>query len=146
MFSERRQTRKEYIRMITFILTQSKCKLTSSVKNQISGCLGKQGYKERQKSRRRLWGVMDGMFIILIVVTVSWVYRFVKMYQIVHFKYIQVVCLHAKLLQLCPTLCNPMDYSLQGSSVYGILQARTLEWVAISFSYKVSYLRSRDQL
>jgi len=40
----------------------------------------------------------------------------------------------AKLLQLCPTLCNPIDGSLPGSPVPGILQARTLEWVAISFS------------
>ena len=40
----------------------------------------------------------------------------------------------AKLLQSCPTLCNPMDCSLPGFSVHGILQARTLEWVAISFS------------
>ena len=36
--------------------------------------------------------------------------------------------------QLCPTLCNPMDCSQLGSSVHGILQARILEWVAISFS------------
>ena len=36
--------------------------------------------------------------------------------------------------QSCPTLCNPMDYSLPGSSVHGILQARILEWVAIPFS------------
>ena len=34
----------------------------------------------------------------------------------------------------CPTLCDPRDGSLPGSSVPGILQARTLEWVAISFS------------
>ena len=40
----------------------------------------------------------------------------------------------AKSLQLCLTLCNPVDGSLSGSSVLGILQARTLEWVAISFS------------
>ena len=40
----------------------------------------------------------------------------------------------AKSLQLCPTLCNPIDGSPPGSSVPGILQARTLEWVAISFS------------
>ena len=40
----------------------------------------------------------------------------------------------AKLLQLCPTLCNPIDGSPPGSPVCGILQARTLEWVAISFS------------
>ena len=40
----------------------------------------------------------------------------------------------AKSLQLYPTLCNPIDSSPPGSSVPGILQARTLEWVAISFS------------
>ena len=40
----------------------------------------------------------------------------------------------AKSLQSCPTLCNPIDGSLPGSAVPGILQARTLEWVAISFS------------
>ena len=40
----------------------------------------------------------------------------------------------AKLLQSCLTLCDPIDSSPLGSSVPGILQARTLEWVAISFS------------
>ena len=40
----------------------------------------------------------------------------------------------AKSLQLCPTLCDPIDGSTPGSPVPGILQARTLEWVAISFS------------
>ena len=40
----------------------------------------------------------------------------------------------AKSLQLCPTLCNPRDVSPPGSPVPGILQARTLEWVATSFS------------
>ena len=40
----------------------------------------------------------------------------------------------AKLLQLCPTLCDPIDSSPPGSPVPGILQARILEWVAISFS------------
>ena len=48
-------------------------------------------------------------------------------------------CLHltaaaAKSLQSCPTLCNPIDCSPPGSPVPEILQARTLEWVAISFS------------
>ena len=40
----------------------------------------------------------------------------------------------AKSLQSCPTLCDPIDGSPPGSPVLGILQARTLEWVAISFS------------
>ena len=42
-----------------------------------------------------------------------------------------LVCLSA---QLCPTLCDPMDCSLPGSSVHGIFQAKILEWVAISSS------------
>ena len=36
----------------------------------------------------------------------------------------------SEVAQLCPTLCNPMDCSLPGSSVHGIFQARVLEWVA----------------
>ena len=40
----------------------------------------------------------------------------------------------AESLQSCPTLCDPIDGSPPGSPVPGILQARTLEWVAISFS------------
>ena len=43
----------------------------------------------------------------------------------------------AKLLQLCPALCDPMDCSPLGSSVYGILQARILAWVAIPFFLKL---------
>ena len=57
----------------------------------------------------------------------------------------------AKSLQSCPTLCDPIDGSPPGSPVTGILQARTLEWVAISFSnawkWKVKVkLLSRVQL
>jgi len=40
----------------------------------------------------------------------------------------------AKSLQSCPTLCDPIDSSPPGSAILGILQARTLEWVAIAFS------------
>ena len=52
-------------------------------------------------------------------------------------------CVHA---QSCPTLCNPKDCSPPGSSVHGILQARILEWVAISFSRGSSYLRDWTQV
>ena len=45
--------------------------------------------------------------------------------------------------QSCPILCDPVDCSLPGSSIHGILQARILEWVAISFSRGSS--RPRDQ-
>ena len=45
-----------------------------------------------------------------------------------------LLCMCTKLLQSCLTFCNPMDHSPLGSSVYGISQARILEWAAISFS------------
>ena len=51
----------------------------------------------------------------------------------------------AKSLQSCPTLCDPIGSNPPGSPVPGILQARTLEWAAISFSNKVKSL-SRVQL
>ena len=49
----------------------------------------------------------------------------------------------SEVAQSYPTLCNPMDCSLPGSSIHGILQAKVLEWVAISFSRGSS--RPRDQ-
>ena len=51
--------------------------------------------------------------------------------------------LNVKLLQLYLILCDPMDYSLPGSSIHGISQAKILEWVAISFSRGSS--QPRDQ-
>ena len=52
------------------------------------------------------------------------------------FKYVEnIIIMKVKeVAQSCPTLCNPMDCSLPGSSIHGIFQARILEWVAISFS------------
>ena len=47
-------------------------------------------------------------------------------------------CMHAKSLQSCPTLCDPMYSSPPGSPVHGIIYARILEWVAISFSMQGS--------
>ena len=49
----------------------------------------------------------------------------------------------SEVTQSCPTLCDPVDYSLQGSSVHGIFQAMVLEWIAISFSSRFS--QPRDQ-
>ena len=48
-----------------------------------------------------------------------------------YFEEFNLILLHAGSLQLCQTLCDPMGCSQPGSSVYGILQARTLEWVAV---------------
>ena len=44
------------------------------------------------------------------------------------------LCVYAQSLQSCLILCNPVDCSLPGSSVHGVLQARILEWIAISYS------------
>ena len=52
----------------------------------------------------------------------------------------------SEVIQSCPTLCNLMDCSLPGSSVHGIFQARTLEWVAISFSRRSSQPRDWTQV
>ena len=61
-----------------------------------------------------------------------------------HFTYwISSLLWVSEVTQSCLTLCNPMDYSLPGSSVYGIFQARILEWVAISFSRGSSWPRDR---
>ena len=50
---------------------------------------------------------------------------------------------HIRIAQPCPTLCNPMDCSLPGSSVHGIFQARILERIAISYSRESS--QPKDQ-
>ena len=53
---------------------------------------------------------------------------------LLHSQFLQSAAAAAKLLQSCPTLCDPIEGSPPGSPVPGILQARILEWVAISFS------------
>ena len=59
----------------------------------------------------------------------------------------------SEVTQSCPTLCDPMDCSPPGSSIYGIFQARVLEWGAIAFSdleskiwHKWTYLQNRHRL
>ena len=51
-----------------------------------------------------------------------------------------------KVAQSCPTLCDPMNYSLAGYSVHGILQASILEWVAVPFSSGASHPRDGNQV
>ena len=49
----------------------------------------------------------------------------------------------SEIAQSCPTLSDPMDYSLPGSSIHGIFQARVLEWGAIAFSvYMYTYIQN----
>ena len=84
----------------------------------------------------------DWYFVILIKCTcfVRYVYKiqyetsFVKMAKVLHGIDSAAAAAAAKSLQSCPTLCDPIDGSPPDSPIPGILQARTLEWVAISFS------------
>ena len=52
-----------------------------------------------------------------------------------------IVKVKALVAQSCPTLCDPMDCGLPGSSVHGILQIRILEWAAISFCYGIGRVK-----
>ena len=71
-------------------------------------------------------------FLILITALTLSTYYFLWLFLIITKSFTDAAA--AKLLQSCPTPCDPIDGLLPGSSVPGILQARTLEWVAISFS------------
>ena len=80
-----------------------------------------------QPGWEKLWGRMDMYGWVPLLFT--WNYH-----NTVDSLYPAAAAAAAKSLQSCPTLCDPMDSSPPGSPVPGILQARTLEWVAISFS------------
>ena len=58
----------------------------------------------------------------------------------------QYMLAESEVIQSCPTLCAPVDYSLLDCSVHGILQARVLEWIAISFSRGSSRPRDRTRV
>ena len=71
---------------------------------------------------------------LTILVQVNYSYLCVPVVSHIYVHYSAAAAAAAKSLQSCSTLCNPIDGSPPGSPVPGILQARTLEWVAISFS------------
>ena len=56
------------------------------------------------------------------------------------------VCVCVLVAQLCPTLCDPMDYSPPDSSIHGISQSRILEWVTIPFSWESSWPRDQTRV
>ena len=63
-----------------------------------------------------------------------------------HLAYLTYIQSRSEIAQSCPTLCDPMDYSLQGFSIHGVFQARVLEWVTISFSLGSSWPRHQTQV
>ena len=69
-----------------------------------------------------------------VMILVIWMLSFKPAFSVSSFTLIKRFFAAAKLLQSCPTLCDLIDGSPPGSPVPGILQARTLEWVAVSFS------------
>ena len=85
-----------------------------------------------------------GRFFTIWVTREAHVYTHTNMYMHTHtYIYVYMSPTKVEVTQLCPTLCDPMDCSLPGSSVHLISQVRVLEWTAISFSRGSS--RSRDQ-
>ena len=69
------------------------------------------------------------VYIYINIYTHTYIHKYIYTHMCIYTH----IC-YAKSLQSCPTLCNPIDGSPPGCPVPGILQARTLEWVAISFS------------
>ena len=81
--------------------------------------------------------------IALLVQSLSGIWLFVNPWTAARQTFPSFTISRSEVAQSCPTLCDPMDCSLPGSSIHGILQARILEWVAISFSRGSS--QPRDQ-
>ena len=94
--------------------------------------------RRRYNSSLQWWQSFNVPLVLFFFKFAFWFSSFEYFDQFSRFSHIQnhlnQVQMCAKLLQLCLTLCDPMDYSPPGASVHGILQARILEWVAISFS------------
>ena len=74
------------------------------------------------------------IFVCMIYIVCFYVLIYVVSVCTYMYIYIHVVCVCVLVIQLCPTLWDPMDCSPPGSSVHRISQARILEWVAIPFS------------
>ena len=76
----------------------------------------------------------ESWYLFIVLICISMVVYDVSFHRLIYCLYVFFGAAAAKSLQSCPTLCDPIDSSPPGSPIPGILQARTLEWVAISFS------------
>ena len=115
----------------------------AGVAQSLVGSLGPGAHKvlfEPSESLWRVWGLI--LHVISPLLPSCWGFSFALGCGVSFFGGIQhfpanscsAVAAAAELLQSCPTLCSPIDGSPPGSPIPGILKARTLEWVAISFS------------
>ena len=75
--------------------------------------------------------LMPNIFKMMLLLTLCWKHIPISINTALHV--LMVSCFFTSVAQLCPTVCDPMDCSPPGSSVHGILQARMLAWVAVSF-------------
>ena len=82
-------------------------------------------------------GLLDHI-LLLLVLCVCVVFFFLQN--------LHIILCESEITKSCPTLCNPMDCSLPVSTIYGIFQARTPDWVAVSFSRGSSWPRDRTQV
>ena len=107
---------------------------------------------------------MSSLFFLVTVARVLWIllifwkngfwshwYLFIDLFQSLISNLISIICFillccYCLIDKKCPYFCDPMDYSLPGSSIHGISQARILEWVAISFSRGSSWPRDWTQV
>ena len=88
------------------------------------------------------------MYVVDLQCCISFKYK-AKWFSYTHiciYTYIYIEVKRSEVAQSCLTLCDPMDYNLPGSSVYGIFQGRVLEWVAISFYRGYSWPRDQTRV
>ena len=126
--------------------------ITCAIANKNKWCRGKFEFQmNNNKSFKYIWNIAWVILIqktklLLSEIQISlgilyFIWRFSVLF-IISKLYKWNAAAAAKLLQLCPTLCNPIDSSPPGSPIPGILPARTLEWVTISFSNVWKWSRS----
>ena len=121
---------------------ESECRGGGSGRNQPEGRAWAKAQRRRCKGQCVLLFVLESQVLFggpAVFPFIFFIWRIIAVHRCVGFCHISMwishtSCVHAMLIQSCPTLCDPMDGSPPGSSVHGILQARILEWVAISFS------------
>ena len=98
-------------------------------------CCGSRGCKESDMTEQLNWtDVVEAILLVHMAEQIIFCWEGGKTHSSCKFPYYLPWKVKVLIAQLCPTLCNPMDYSLLGSFVHGILQARILEWVVIHFS------------